>query len=87
MFSPLGFPEPLGEPLEEEERISFILLQVLSSLGHRGAILGSLSSESPHPRTTALGTHFPVMRTIAVPLLTVVSQSGEQTPPRHTQGF
>ena len=36
---------------------------------------------APHARILS------VIRAIAVPLLTVVSQSGEQTPPRHTQGF
>lgn len=50
MFSPLGFPEPSQEPLMKEERISFFLLHVLPSLGHRGAILGiSLIRIAPSP--------------------------------------
>ena len=58
---------------------------VLASGPPWGRYWACLASESPHPRMTALGTHSPVVRAIAVPLLTVVSQSGEQTPPRHTQ--
>lgn len=71
----------------EEERISSHLLHVLSSLGHRGAILGSLSSESPHPRMGPSSAHYLSNAHIPVPLLTVVSQSGEQTPPPAHAGF
>lgn len=50
MFSPPGFPEPLGEPLEGEGGFSFFLLQVPSSLGHRGGDTGlSLMRIAPSP--------------------------------------
>ena len=81
MFSPLDFPEPLEEPRRREGRFSFFLLHVPPSLGHRGAILGFISQESPHPRMGPSSAHYLSNAHIPVPLLTVVSQSGEQTPP------
>lgn len=85
---PQGSPETPQEPLMEEERISFFLLHVLLVSGPPWGDTGLVSHENrPIPARRPWARILSVMRAIPVPLLTVVSQSGEQTPPRHTQGF
>ena len=87
MFSPLDFPEPLEEPRRRKEGFlssSSTFLRLWATVGRYWAYL---SSESPHPRMGPSSAHYLSNAHIPVPLLTVVSQSGEQTPPPAHAGF
>lgn len=86
MFSPLGSQRLQENLLEGKEGFPSSSSKFLRLWATVGRYWACLPRESPHPRMGPSSAHYLSNAHIPVPLLTVVSQSGEQTPPRHTQG-